>query len=40
MIKIPPYTSAIIFGSIGIPVFILISKVLEEKSANQITLII
>jgi len=40
MIKIPSYTTAIIFGSVGMPVFVYISKVLENKSANQIVVII
>lgn len=40
MIKIPSYKAAIIFGAIGMPIFIYILKFLENKSANQIALIV
>lgn len=40
MIKIPSYKAAAIFGAIGIPVFIYVLNVLENRSAHQIALII
>ena len=40
MIKLASYKAAIIFGAIGVPVFIYILKFLAEKSVNQIVLVI
>ena len=34
-IKFPSYKAAILFGAIGVPIFVYILNVLENKSANQ-----
>jgi hypothetical protein len=36
MIKFPSYKAAILFGAIGMPVFVFILNVLEKKSSSQI----
>lgn len=40
MLKIPSYKAAAIFGAIGMPVFVYVLKIIEDKSINQIALII
>jgi hypothetical protein len=40
MIKLPSYKTAVIFGAIGMPLFLHIWKFLEDKSVNQIVLVI
>ena len=35
MIKIPSYSSAIIYGAIGMPIFIFLFKFLENTTSNQ-----
>ncbi len=39
MIKIPSYKAAVVFGAIGVPIFVYTLEFLENKSVNQISLI-
>ena len=40
MIKIPSYKAAILFGAVGMPIFVYVLQVLENKISNPIALII